>query len=66
MAVDPVGKCLLFIMAILLPPVAVYLARGKICSCMVCINVILTILGWIPGVIHAFIVICCCSDYQQA
>ncbi|CAF0771018.1 unnamed protein product [Rotaria sp. Silwood1] len=66
MGFDPVGKCLLFIMAVLLPPVAVYLARDKVCSCMVSLNILLTLLGWIPGVIHAFAVICCCSQYQAA
>ncbi|CAF2092602.1 unnamed protein product [Rotaria magnacalcarata] len=64
MASDACGKCLLFILAILLPPVAVWIARDKICSCMVCLNIILTLIGWIPGIIHAFAVICCCSRYQ--
>ncbi|CAG8498159.1 hypothetical protein C2G38_2008969 [Gigaspora rosea] len=44
------------ILAILLPPVAVFLKRG--CSTDLLINILLTLLGWIPGVIHAMCVIC--------
>ena len=40
---------LLFSQAILLPPVAVFLARDKVCSCMVALNILLTLLGWVPG-----------------
>jgi len=43
------------IQAIFLPPLAVLLRRG--CGASFLINIILTILGWIPGVIHAWIVI---------
>ncbi|MFM2314070.1 MAG: hypothetical protein RLZZ04_3346 [Cyanobacteriota bacterium] len=43
------------IFAIVLPPVGVFLSVG-IGSALV-INVLLTLLGWLPGVIHALWVI---------
>jgi uncharacterized membrane protein YqaE (UPF0057 family) len=43
------------IFAIVLPPVGVFLSVG-IGSAFI-INVLLTILGWLPGVIHALWVI---------
>lgn len=46
---------LLVIVSILLPPLAVALDEGL--STQFWINVILTILGWIPGVIHALWVV---------
>ncbi len=39
------------ILGILLPPVGVFLAYGI--SATLLINIGLTLLGWIPGVIHA-------------
>ena len=39
------------IAAIVLPPLGVFLAMGV--SQALLINVLLTLLGWIPGVIHA-------------
>ncbi|CAI7601526.1 unnamed protein product [Penicillium viridicatum] len=39
------------IFAIILPPLGVFLERG--CGADFLINILLTILGWIPGVIHA-------------
>jgi uncharacterized membrane protein YqaE (UPF0057 family) len=47
---------LLCILAILLPPLAVYLSQGEI-NTKFWISIILTLLFWIPGVIYAFIVI---------
>jgi uncharacterized membrane protein YqaE (UPF0057 family) len=47
---------LLVILAILLPPVAVYLHEGEI-NTKFWISIILTLLFWIPGVIYALIVI---------
>lgn len=44
-----------FIGAIILPPLGVFMERG--CNQDLCINILLTILGWIPGVIHAFYII---------
>ncbi|MBU3012060.1 YqaE/Pmp3 family membrane protein [Polaribacter vadi] len=45
---------LTIILSILLPPVAVLLKHGL--GKEFVINVLLTILGWLPGVIHAFYV----------
>lgn len=42
------------ILNILLPPLAVFLKHGIGTTFLV--SIILTIIGWIPGVIHAFIV----------
>ena len=47
---------LLCILAILLPPLAVYLHQGEI-NTKFWISILLTLLFWIPGVIYAFIVI---------
>jgi uncharacterized membrane protein YqaE (UPF0057 family) len=51
----PANKLLLVILAILLPPAAVGLHSG-IGSAFV-INLILTLIFWLPGVIHALIVV---------
>jgi len=45
---------LTIILSILLPPLAVGLKHGI--SGTLIINILLTILGWVPGVIHALIV----------
>ncbi len=42
------------ILNILLPPLAVFMKHGLGGTFL--ISVILTIIGWIPGVIHAFLV----------
>ncbi|CAG8032519.1 unnamed protein product [Penicillium olsonii] len=42
------------IFAIILPPLGVFLERG--CGADLLINICLTILGWIPGIIHAMYV----------
>lgn len=47
---------LLCILAILLPPLAVYLFEGEINN-KFWIDLLLTLLFWLPGVIYAFIVI---------
>ena len=47
---------LLVILAILLPPLAVYLHQGEINS-KFWISILLTLLFWIPGVIYALIII---------
>lgn len=46
---------LLCLLAVFLPPVAVLIETG--CSTALLLNVVLCFLGWIPGIIHAFIVI---------
>lgn len=45
---------LTIILNILLPPLAVYLNHGLGTTFL--ISLILTLIGWLPGVIHAFIV----------
>ena len=51
-----VDKVVLYILAVFIPPVAVGLHTNWE-STPVLINIILWILGWIPGVVHAFYVI---------
>jgi uncharacterized membrane protein YqaE (UPF0057 family) len=54
---DPsTNTLLLVILAILLPPLAVYLHQGEINS-KFWISLLLTLLFWLPGVIYALIVI---------
>jgi len=45
---------LTIILSILLPPVAVFMKHGIGTTFL--ISILLTILGWLPGVIHALIV----------
>ncbi|TVZ53070.1 YqaE/Pmp3 family membrane protein [Dokdonia sp. Hel_I_53] len=45
---------LIIILSILLPPLAVALTKGAGKDLL--INILLTLLGWLPGVIHAFYV----------
>ena len=47
---------LLCILAVLLPPLAVYLSQGQI-NTKFWISILFTICFWVPGVIYAFIVI---------
>ncbi|WP_013323564.1 YqaE/Pmp3 family membrane protein [Gloeothece verrucosa] len=44
-------RLLQLILAIVLPPLGVYLATGV--STTLIINIVLTLLGWLPGSIHA-------------
>ncbi|EFN53869.1 hypothetical protein CHLNCDRAFT_135997 [Chlorella variabilis] len=46
----------LCLVAIVLPPLAVYINQNKL-NGVVCLNLILTIFVWLPGVIHAIWVI---------
>ena len=54
-ATSETNRLLLVIAAILLPPLAVALVDGV--GLQLVISIILTILGWLPGVIHALWVI---------
>ncbi|KAF9071825.1 hypothetical protein BDP27DRAFT_1321435 [Rhodocollybia butyracea] len=45
----------LYVLALFLPPVAVFIKRG--CGCDLFINICLDLLGWIPGVLHAWYII---------
>lgn len=51
---NPVPALLIVLITILLPPVGVFIVSG--CSADLFINICLTILGYIPGHIHAFYV----------
>ncbi|VDM38437.1 unnamed protein product [Toxocara canis] len=44
------------IFAIIFPPIGVFLEVG--CTAQLAINILLTLLGYIPGIIHAVWVIC--------
>ena len=54
-ATSETNRLLLVIAAILLPPLAAALVDGV--GLQLVISIILTILGWLPGVIHALWVI---------
>ena len=43
------------VLAVVFPPLPVLLETG--CSTSLLLNVVLTILGWLPGVIHALFII---------
>lgn len=45
---------LTIILNILLPPLSVYLHHGAGDDLL--ISILLTIIGWLPGVIHAFLI----------
>ena len=47
----PRSDIIKIIFAVILPPVGVFLERG--CGADFLINILLTILGYIPGIIHA-------------
>ena len=47
------------ILSVILPPLSVYMNEHD--AKLVGLNVVLTVLGWIPGVIHACLVV---NDYQ--
>lgn len=44
-------KLVRLVLAIVLPPVSVFLTYGL--STTLVINILLTLLGWVPGIIHA-------------
>jgi len=58
------GNICMYILAILLPPLAVFFESG--CGGAFCVNVILTMIGWIPGIIHAFYIIMTRSSSSRA
>ncbi len=50
------NKLLMVVLSILLPPLAVFLARGL--GAQFAINIVLTLVGfWIIGIIHALILV---------
>lgn len=48
--------CLLIIIAVFFPPLPVCIKKG-LCSCDFLINICLCLLGWIPGMLHAWYII---------
>ncbi|MFN0131500.1 MAG: YqaE/Pmp3 family membrane protein [Phycisphaerales bacterium] len=52
---DDTNKLLMIIIAIFLPPVAVLVKRGL--GLAVLLNLILTLLFWLPGFLHALYVV---------
>ncbi|KAH8899762.1 UPF0057-domain-containing protein [Thozetella sp. PMI_491] len=46
------SNVLLYFLAVFVPPASVFLKRG--CGADILINICLWVLGWIPGVIHAW------------
>ncbi|KAJ9644983.1 hypothetical protein H2204_001445 [Knufia peltigerae] len=50
------GDLFLGLLAVLFPPIAVWIKSG-ICSCDSLINILLCILGYVPGLIHAWYII---------
>ena len=48
-----------YLLAIVLPPVAVF-STGRILQGL--INIVLTILGWVPGVVHAALIV---NDFKN-
>lgn len=50
------NKVLQVIAALFIPPLAVYMKNGKIDNAF-WINIVLWILGWFPGVLHALYVV---------
>ncbi|MBD2772406.1 YqaE/Pmp3 family membrane protein [Iningainema tapete] len=55
-------KLLRFVLGLLLPPLGVFLTVGV--GPTLLINVLLTLLGWLPGSIHAIWVIAKYEDKQ--
>ena len=45
---------MLYLLAFVLPPLAVLLARKPVQALL---SLVLTVLGWIPGVVHALFVV---------
>ncbi|EXJ56339.1 uncharacterized protein A1O5_12606 [Cladophialophora psammophila CBS 110553] len=50
------GDIFLALIAILFPPIAVWIKSG-ICSCDSLINILLCMLGYVPGLLHAWYII---------
>ena len=46
------AKLLLIIISLFIPPLAVWIARNKVCSGTVCLNIILTILGGVSECLY--------------
>ncbi|EKM56903.1 uncharacterized protein PHACADRAFT_194476 [Phanerochaete carnosa HHB-10118-sp] len=59
--VSPTSDVLLYFLAIIIPPLPVFFKRGltagESLESYFWINILLWILGWIPGIIHAWYII---------
>lgn len=51
------NKLLLIILAIVIPPLAVYLKNGNKIDGTFWLNLVLTLLGGFPGILHALYVV---------
>ena len=51
------NKILLIVLAIILPPLAVFLKNGNKINGEFWLNIVLCILGGVPGVLHALYVV---------
>lgn len=58
------SDCLLVIIAILFPPLPVWVKRG-LCSADSLINIALCCLGFVPGLIHSWYIISATPDYYE-
>lgn len=59
-----VSDCILYIVAVVFPPIAVLLRSG-FCSSDLLLNILLTMLGFFPGLIHAFYYITITSPIRR-
>ncbi|RMD45044.1 hypothetical protein DV735_g96, partial [Chaetothyriales sp. CBS 134920] len=57
------GDLFLGLIAILFPPIAVWIKRG-LCSCDSIINLALCMLGYFPGLLHAWYIIFTYPEYD--
>lgn len=57
-------KLIRLLLGVLVPPVGVFLTYGL--SVTLVINILLTLLGWVPGIIHAVWAITKQSEQQQS
>jgi uncharacterized membrane protein YqaE (UPF0057 family) len=66
---DACAKLLLIILSVFIPPLAVWIARNEICSCTVCINILLTLLGWVNIFIYKrmteIVLVFLCSRFRE-
>eukprot|EP01032_Pedospumella_encystans_P011212 gene11212-13052_t len=51
------AECCELLCSVIFPPLGVFAKRG--CGLDLAINILLTILGYFPGLIHATIIVCC-------
>ncbi|GBE87600.1 Plasma membrane proteolipid 3 [Sparassis crispa] len=60
--VSPTHDVILYFLALFIPPLAVFFKRGIRADFW--INILLWILGWIPGVLHAWYIISRSEGYM--